>query len=110
MQVSWLFRLRQPLRGACNGTEPTPPAPYTGPPIPWAYSSFPPVEAPFNNPITTAKANLGFLLFYDPILSGDQTVACDTCHSDDGDERRPAALGRRRWREGHRPRSQWGRT
>ena len=31
-------------------------------------------------PISMAEARLGHLLFYDPILSGNKTVACATCH------------------------------
>ncbi len=38
------------------------------------------VEAPPDNPTTSAKVNLGRLLFFDPILSGNQDVACATCH------------------------------
>ncbi|MEM0998465.1 MAG: cytochrome c peroxidase [Bacteroidota bacterium] len=38
------------------------------------------VPAPADNPTTTAKAELGRLLFWDPILSGPRTVSCATCH------------------------------
>lgn len=38
------------------------------------------VSAPRDNPITQAKIELGRLLFYDPILSGEKDVACATCH------------------------------
>lgn len=31
-------------------------------------------------PVNMAEARLGQLLFYDPILSGNKTVACATCH------------------------------
>ncbi|WP_370402291.1 cytochrome-c peroxidase [Sulfitobacter sp. JB4-11] len=31
-------------------------------------------------PIEMAEARLGHLLFYDPILSGNKTVSCATCH------------------------------
>ena len=31
-------------------------------------------------PVDLAEARLGQLLFYDPILSGNKTVACATCH------------------------------
>ncbi len=37
-------------------------------------------RSPVDNPLTAAKAELGRLLFFDPILSGDQDVACATCH------------------------------
>jgi cytochrome c peroxidase len=36
--------------------------------------------APSDNPSTAAKVNLGRLLFWDPILSGNKDVACATCH------------------------------
>ena len=36
---------------------------------------------PPQNPITTAKANLGKVLFWDEQLSSNDSVACGTCHS-----------------------------
>ena len=33
------------------------------------------------NPLSTAKIELGRELFYDPILSKDNTISCATCHS-----------------------------
>ena len=38
------------------------------------------VKSPIDNPFSMEKAQLGKLLFYDPILSGDKDVACATCH------------------------------
>jgi cytochrome c peroxidase len=38
---------------------------------------------PANNPQSQAKVELGRLLFWDPILSGNQEVACGTCHHPD---------------------------
>lgn len=38
------------------------------------------VKSPENNLFSQEKAELGKLLFYDPILSGDKDVACATCH------------------------------
>ena len=35
---------------------------------------------PSDNPNSQAKIELGRLLFYDPILSGEQDVSCATCH------------------------------
>lgn len=35
---------------------------------------------PVENPSTPAKVRLGQLLFFDPVLSATQTVACATCH------------------------------
>lgn len=34
-----------------------------------------------NNPLSREKIALGHLLFYDPILSGDSTISCASCHS-----------------------------
>src|SRR5262245_2509145 len=41
------------------------------------------VESPADNPSTPEKVALGKLLFFDPILSGGQDVACATCHHPD---------------------------
>lgn len=38
------------------------------------------ILSPENNPLSEDKIALGKLLFYDPILSGNQDVACVTCH------------------------------
>jgi len=35
------------------------------------------------NPIDEAKAEIGRLLFYDPILSGNRNISCGTCHHHD---------------------------
>jgi cytochrome c peroxidase len=37
-------------------------------------------QEPADNPCTPEKIRLGRLLFFDPILSATQTVACATCH------------------------------
>ena len=41
----------------------------------------PPVPVPSENPITEEKRALGKILFWDEQLSGDNTVACGSCHS-----------------------------
>jgi cytochrome c peroxidase len=38
------------------------------------------VRTPADNPITPDKVQLGRMLFWDPILSGNKDVACVTCH------------------------------
>lgn len=38
---------------------------------------------PSDNPLTTAGVDLGRHLFYDPILSGDKTMSCSSCHHQD---------------------------
>ncbi len=42
--------------------------------------NFPPATFPASNPLTTQGVQLGRMLFYDPILSGDSTLACAGCH------------------------------
>lgn len=41
------------------------------------------IPSPPDNPMTDEKIELGRLLFFDPILSGDRDVACATCHHPD---------------------------
>jgi cytochrome c peroxidase len=41
------------------------------------------VPDPIDNPSTPAKVDLGRLLFWDPVLSGNRDVACATCHHPD---------------------------
>ena len=38
------------------------------------------IKSPKNNPQSEEKTNLGRLLFFDPILSGDKDIACVSCH------------------------------
>ena len=51
----------------------------------WRRAYHAPVEIPFpdDNPYTQAKAELGRKLFFDPILSGDYSRACVSCHVPD---------------------------
>ncbi|QQX81734.1 hypothetical protein JK628_07830 [Shewanella sp. KX20019] len=57
----------------------TPSQPYTDffSPLPEA------VPYPASNPFSEDKQELGMLLFFDPILSGEEDVACATCHHPD---------------------------
>ncbi|QUM75582.1 cytochrome-c peroxidase [Moritella sp. 24] len=50
---------------------------------------------PANNPYSEDKEALGELLFFDPILSGEQDVACATCHHPDlgWADARPFSIG-----------------
>jgi len=41
----------------------------------------PPVPIPADNPPTAATVALGRRLYYDPILSADNTISCASCHS-----------------------------
>lgn len=43
-------------------------------------SAFPALPEPADNPLSVAGVALGRRLFYDPILSGDSTIACGSCH------------------------------
>lgn len=51
----------------------------------WRATYRPPTTIPFpeTNPYSPAKADLGRRLFFDPILSGDNSRACVTCHRPD---------------------------
>jgi cytochrome c peroxidase len=51
-----------------------------GPPPPPPLQPLPPPPQPAENPVTTAKANLGKVLFWDEQLSSTRTVACGSCH------------------------------
>lgn len=42
-----------------------------------------PVTDDSYRPVNLAEAQLGQLLFYDPILSGNENIACGTCHHPD---------------------------
>jgi cytochrome c peroxidase len=39
------------------------------------------IPYPEDNPYSPAKADLGRMLFFDPLLSGSQTRACSSCHN-----------------------------
>jgi len=45
--------------------------------------AFPETNEPADNPTTPAKAELGRLLFFDPILSGNNDISCAGCHHPD---------------------------
>lgn len=44
---------------------------------------FPALNEPENNPFTDEKAELGRILFFDPILSENDDLACASCHHPD---------------------------
>jgi len=46
----------------------------------FALQPLPPVPYPLNNPFNADRFDLGRLLFFDPILSGEKDTACGTCH------------------------------
>lgn len=51
--------------------------------------------APANNPMSAAKVALGKQLFFDPRLSVDGTVSCNSCHNvmASGTDNRPVSVG-----------------
>ena len=50
-------------------------------PISLSYpNNFPTIDIPDENPLTEEGVNLGRHLFYDPILSSDNTISCASCH------------------------------
>ncbi|HHJ81288.1 MAG TPA: cytochrome-c peroxidase, partial [Candidatus Tenderia electrophaga] len=53
------------------------------------------VPAPANNPTTPEKVELGKQLFFDPRLSVDGTVSCNSCHNimSSGTDNRPTSAG-----------------
>ncbi|MDH5326417.1 MAG: cytochrome-c peroxidase [Gammaproteobacteria bacterium] len=62
----------------------------------WAFEALPKqAPAPKDNPITKAKIELGKQLFFDPRLSKDGTVSCNSCHNvmASGTDNRPVSVG-----------------
>jgi cytochrome c peroxidase len=67
-------------------------------PTPYTYvapEGFPPFFDPADNPTTLEGIALGRKLFYDPILSGDNTQACADCHRQENafTDPRPFSIG-----------------
>ena len=68
--------------GGSSGAEAGPPAAPPG----WTWSlpsGFAPPVVPADNPMNTAKVELGRHLFYERRLSGNGTQACSSCHQQD---------------------------
>ncbi|MBV1858786.1 MAG: cytochrome-c peroxidase, partial [Nannocystaceae bacterium] len=62
---------------------PWPPDNYADPDLPEHFLSGPVqalINTPNNNPVTDSGATLGRVLFYDPRLSANGTIACASCH------------------------------
>lgn len=95
--ISLLFSLIIALGWSCGKDtvnpmpEPEPePEPEVCPKSDWRYqpttydlnlpASLPEMAIPEDNPMTAQGIELGRMLFYDPILSGDSTLACAGCH------------------------------
>ncbi len=45
---------------------------------------FPQMQIPADNPLTKEGVELGRHLFYDPVLSSDNTMSCSSCHLPEG--------------------------
>jgi cytochrome c peroxidase len=62
-----------------------------------AYADPLPAKAPVpaNNPMSAAKIELGKKLFFDPRISVDGTISCNSCHNvmAGGDDARPVSVG-----------------
>jgi cytochrome c peroxidase len=74
---------------ACSKKDPEPPqpggesidSPYKPTPYIISYpKGFPTMKIPANNPMTVEGVALGKKLFYDNLLSADNTIACASCH------------------------------
>ncbi len=46
----------------------------------WALDTAHPLNLPYDNPLTVEGVELGRRLFHEPLLSGDGTLACASCH------------------------------
>lgn len=71
------------VAGGCGGGDGgTGPAPYPEPtPLVLDTTGLLPLPATPDNPLTVQGVELGRKLFYDPILSGDDTQSCASCHA-----------------------------
>ncbi len=81
--VVWLYRGRQPQSSLEASKEAAKEAAKPiGAPVPIAAPlGLPPVPIPADNPPTAETIALGRKLYYDSLLSVDDTVACATCHT-----------------------------
>ncbi len=67
------------------------------------------VPVPADNPMTPAKIELGKKLYFDPRLSIDGTISCNSCHNvmSDGADGRPVGVGVRGQRGGRGSPTVW---
>jgi parallel beta-helix repeat protein len=63
--------------------QPDEPCPQGRPRATGLQQPFPKMKSVEENPVTPAKVHLGKLLYFDPILSGDNTSSCAHCHHPD---------------------------
>jgi len=79
-------------------------------PMAWAMEALPKVvPVPADNPQTPAKIELGKTLYFDPRLSVDATVSCNSCHNvmAAGEDGRPVGVGVRGQRGGRGSPTVW---
>ena len=77
-KVGGLFILLMLVLHACR---PEPPTAFDDTPYDWQLPvGFPTPPEPEDNTATAARVQLGKLLFYDPILSRNSSLACASCH------------------------------
>ena len=62
---------------------------------PTTYQEIQTIAKKANNTLTPQKINLGRTLFFEPLLSRDETLTCASCHklSEGGDDNLPTAIG-----------------
>ncbi len=70
--------------GSCNDDDPDPPvvepAVYDSTPYQLTYGELPEPDIASDNPLTEQGVQLGRMLFYEPMLSLDGSMACADCH------------------------------
>ena len=64
-------------------------------PVPKTFNDLKKLLDTKENPITKEKARLGRRLFFETMLSGDDTLSCGNCHmiAEGGDDNKPTAIG-----------------
>jgi len=70
----WIIGLSVIAMSAASGVQEA--HPYKFPTLPY----FPPLPVSADNPVTVEGAELGRMLFYDPVLSKDSSLSCSSCH------------------------------
>ncbi len=82
MRIFYLFLCIAILSGCKKENTPVDEASKKATPYPFTTpSNLPEVEIPANNPMTYEGIKLGKKLFYDKMLSGNNTLSCGSCHN-----------------------------
>lgn len=77
----WFALLPVALLTACGGEPPGSGETLPAVDVPWPVTAFP-ANPEIMNDVPAARIELGRLLFYETLLSGDGETACATCHSE----------------------------